>query len=62
MLCLSRRTHESIVITVPPSATARRIRVEVTGTTGDRVQLGFAADEDVRIMRSEIDGREGGRR
>ena len=50
MLVLSRRPHESIVIT----ALGRTIRVKVVDIRGDRVRLGFDAPDEVEILRQEL--------
>lgn len=55
MLVLTRKVGESVVITVPPSATERRIRVCYAGDRGwGGVRLGFEAHPDVEIHREEI--------
>jgi carbon storage regulator len=47
MLVLTRRVGEEIVID-------GNIRVSVVGMHGDRVRIGIAAPEDVRVDRQEI--------
>lgn len=51
MLVLSRHRDEDIVITMPDG---RRIRVAVVEIRGDKVRLGFHADTDIQIHRSEV--------
>ena len=51
MLVLSRHRDEDIVITTPEG---RRIRVTLIDIRGDKCRIGFEADPDVQINRSEI--------
>ena len=51
MLCLSRRLDESIEIAVDG---VHRVTVTVVGYEGSKVRLGFAADKDVKILRTEL--------
>jgi carbon storage regulator CsrA len=53
MLVLSRKVGETIVITGLPGQT-RELKVSVVGLRDGRVKLGFEADTDVRIDRSEV--------
>ena len=58
MLVLKRSTREgedAVVIRVPPSATERVVLVTVAGFHGLAVNLGFQADDDIRIVREECD-------
>lgn len=48
MLVLSRKLGEELVIDGP-------CRIRVVDVRGDRVRLGFTADESVRIDRAEVD-------
>lgn len=51
LLVLSRKYGEGVVITTPEG---RRILVHVVGVQGGRVRLGFEADAEVKVWRSEI--------
>lgn len=55
MLVFKRFENERIVITVPPSATATRIEVEVTESHGRWAKLGTEAPRRVVVDRAEID-------
>jgi carbon storage regulator len=50
MLVLSRRISERIVI----GEGKNQVTVTVTRISGDRVRLGFDADQTIRIRRSEL--------
>ena len=52
MLVLTRRIGEEVII-------AGDIRVTVVAVTGDRVRLGVAAPESVRVDRREVHDRRG---
>lgn len=62
MLVLTRYTDESVVVTVPPSDGPRTVRLKVIGyryrNAAGRwaVCLGFDADIDITIDRSEVAG------
>lgn len=47
MLVLSRKVGESVLI-------GERIRVTVVAVHGNQVRLGFAAPNDVQILRQEL--------
>jgi carbon storage regulator len=53
MLVLSRRTDESIVLTVS-GAGGEQITVTVLAVEGDRVKLGIQAPRDVTVLRQEL--------
>jgi len=53
MLILSRKTGEAIVVTGLPGR-VRELKVSVIDIQGGRVRLGFEADADVVIDRSEV--------
>lgn len=57
MLVLSRKVNESIQITVPPSADSQAITVVLTEIRGDKVRIGFDADQSIMIHRDEIQDR-----
>lgn len=57
MLILSRGKEQSVVITVPPSQVPQQVTVMVLEFRGDKTRLGFQADREVRINRSEIEER-----
>lgn len=50
MLCLNRRKHESIILTIGDV----RIEVYVSNVRGNNVRLSFDAPREVKIMRKEI--------
>ncbi len=54
MLVLSRRLHQSVIITVPPSTVAQRVEVQVVEIDGRAVRLGFNAAPEVAVNRQEI--------
>lgn len=47
MLVLNRREGEAILI-------GDNVRVVVVGFSGNRVQLGIAADDHIRVLREEV--------
>lgn len=51
MLVLSRKKDEDILIT---TAEGRVVTIRVVEIVGDKVRLGFEADESVIIMRTEL--------
>jgi carbon storage regulator len=53
MLVLSRRTDESIVITLS-GANGEPITVTVLAVEGDRVKLGIQAPRQVTVLRQEL--------
>ena len=53
MLVLSRKNQESVMVG-GTSACERLLRVTVVEIRGERVKLGFEADADVPIHRSEV--------
>jgi len=53
MLVLTRKTGEAIVVTGLPGR-VRELRVSVVDIQNGRVRLGFEADADVVIDRSEV--------
>lgn len=48
-----RHGEDSVTITVPPSTEPRTIEVVVT-KIDSAARLGFRADKDIRIMRTEL--------
>ena len=56
MLVLTRKTGEAVVDTGLPGQ-VRELKVSVVEVRGGRVRLGFEADMDVVIDRSEVWGR-----
>ena len=54
MLVLNRRRHESIEITVPPSAEPTTVTVSVRSISGKSTKLGLSAPPVVRIHRDNI--------
>ncbi len=66
MLVLSRKSQESVVVGGPDSQ-ARILKVTVLQIRGTAVRLGFEAESDIAVHRSEVwericnDGRAGGR-
>lgn len=52
MLVLTRRSEESLVITLPD--TGERVVVSVLGVDGDRVRLGIQAPRRVTVLRQEL--------
>jgi carbon storage regulator CsrA len=53
MLVLTRKIGESVVVTGLPGNT-RELKVSVIEIQGGRVRLGFEADSEVDVDRSEI--------
>lgn len=51
MLVLSRKKNEDILVKTPEG---RTVTIKVVEIIGDRVRLGFVADDCVTIMRSEL--------
>lgn len=51
MLVLTRKKNETVIITLPDG---RTIVAVVAETRGDKVRLGFIADDDIKIHRSEV--------
>ena len=49
MLVLSRRPQQGVSI-------GRDVKVTVLEVCGDKVRLGFSAPDDVKILRTELDG------
>lgn len=58
MLCLTITDESGITITVPPSPTARTVRIVLPGTQGPRARLGFEADKDISILRDNAVNKE----
>lgn len=54
MLVLSRKREEQVFIEVPPSSEPRLIKLMVVDIRGDKVRIGFTADNCVKINREEI--------
>ncbi len=54
MLILSRQISECVIIEVPPSTVARRVKVMVTKAALGKVRLGFEMDPEVAVNRLEI--------
>lgn len=57
MLCIGRRVGEEVIITIPPSAEKREIRVMLVESQAHKARLGFVADRDIVIDRDEIHAR-----
>jgi len=55
MLILSRKKHESVVVTVPPSTEPTKITVTVADIRGDKVRIGFTAPRESTINRAEVE-------
>lgn len=55
MLVLTRKKNEKIVIVVD----GREVVITTVDIRGDRVRLGFEADPDIVILRSEVAGKDG---
>ena len=53
MLVLTRKKNEKIVIVVD----GREVVITTVEIRGDKVRLGFEADPDIVILRSEITGK-----
>ena len=53
MLVLSRKSQEAVVIGGPDGLN-RLLKVTVLGINGSNVKLGFEADADVPVHRSEV--------
>lgn len=53
MLVLTRKTGESVVMTIPASNKPRTIRLVMLRTPSE-ARLGIKADSDVNIVRSEV--------
>ena len=51
MLVLQRCCNERVMIALPDG---RRIVVQVTDIRGDKVRIGFEADQDIAIFREEV--------
>jgi len=51
VLVLSRKTNESVVISVPGY---EPITITVVAVAGDKAKLGFAADRSINIHRQEV--------
>ena len=56
MLVLTRLLGQDVFIDVPPSPHGRRVRLTVVRVDRNRVKLGFEADREVAINRSEVLG------
>ncbi len=55
MLVLDRNVSETVTITVPPSTEPRVITVlYASRKAGGHIRLGFTADRDVVVNRSEV--------
>lgn len=55
MLVLTRKLEERIRFKIPPSITPQTIEVVVSRISRDKVRLGCEADDDVVILRVELD-------
>lgn len=51
MLILSRRRNEDVIITTP---SGEKVLVRIIDIRGDKVRIGFHADERIEIMRREL--------
>lgn len=58
MLVLTLTEDNAIDITVPPSPTARTVRIVLPGTQGTRARLGFEAERDISILRDDAVNKE----
>lgn len=54
MLMLTRKIHERIFVTVPASDKPTVIEVELIDIDRNRSRIGFVAEPNVEIMRSEL--------
>lgn len=54
MLCLSRMTGESIIVTVPPSDKEQIIEVMPKYLRGARVGIAIGAERHISILRKEL--------
>ena len=54
MLVLSRKSHEQIALTIPPSDVERTVIIAVGRIADAYVRLGIEAPRDVVIMRGEL--------
>ena len=54
MFVLSRKREKQVFIEVPPSSEPRLIKLMVVDIRGDKVRIGFTADNCVKINREEI--------
>lgn len=57
MLVLSRKTDDCVKFHIPPSDQPREITLTVVSIRGTTVRLGFEADQDVNILRNELQRR-----
>jgi carbon storage regulator len=51
VLVLSRHKQESVILILPDGA---EVEVTLCDVRGDRARIGFAAPQDVKILRREI--------
>lgn len=54
MLVLSRKPDERIRIEIPPSNVTRVVELILIETRGSVARLGFTADKDITITRTEL--------
>ena len=54
MLVLERKINQSIVIQVPPSSTPQDIVVTLCQASPGRGKIGTKANNDIKILRSEL--------
>jgi sRNA-binding carbon storage regulator CsrA len=54
MLVITRRLQEKTTITVPPSEEPRVIEITVTRIQPGTIRLGYDADRDIIIRRTEL--------
>jgi carbon storage regulator CsrA len=54
MLVISRRNDETLKIFIPPSSEVQVIEIQAVECTSNKVRLGFTADDQIKIYRSEL--------
>lgn len=54
MLCLGRKSDESIIVEIPPSPETQVVRIVICDVGRGQVRVGLEADKVVRIVREEI--------
>ena len=59
-LTLTRKQHERVIVTVPPSSERTRIVLEVALIAGERVRLAVEAPAEVIVNREEIEAQKAG--
>lgn len=57
MLVISRKKHEKVIVEIPPSDVPRTLVLQVIRCGGAPIRLGFEGPEEIRILRSELQGK-----